>query len=247
MDNGKPFYIVGAGGFGREIAWLVERVNVAAHTWDLQGFIDDDKTLWGETWGSYTVLGGLDYLEKQKSHIWAVIAVGNAKARKKIADRLSSLGNLSFATLIDPGVEMSERVSVGEGSIICAGTIITVDVKIGRHSIINLDCTVGHNAQLADFVTLYPSVNVSGNVKVGECTELGTGAQFIQGITIGKGTIIGAGTVVVKDIEAEVTAVGNPAKVIKRHSDQQLGGVIRNDYKVYEPLLTFLGMGRWAA
>lgn len=227
MNNGRPLYIIGAGGFGRETAWLVERLNAADCTWDLQGFIDDDETLQGNNWSGYTVLGGLDYLEKLESPVWAVIAVGNAAVRKNCAKRLSAFSHVSFATLIDPGVAMSDRVSVGRGSIICAGTIVTVDVKIGVHNIINLDCTVGHNAELSDFVTLYPGVNVSGNVKIGECTEIGTGAQVIQGIMIGKETVIGAGAVVVKDIEEEVTAVGSPARVIKKHSGRHTVEIIQ--------------------
>jgi sugar O-acyltransferase (sialic acid O-acetyltransferase NeuD family) len=110
---------------------------------------------------------------------------------------------------------LSKRVSIGEGSIICAGTIITVDISIGEHVIINLDCTIGHDDTIQDYVTLYPSVNVSGNVVVGECTELGTGMQIIQGKNIGRESIVGAGAVIVRDIPEKCTAVGSPAKPIK--------------------------------
>lgn len=217
MKGLKDLYIVGAGGFGSETAWLVERINKVDPEWDLKGFIDDNKNLQGQILDGYPVLGNLDYLRRHGCDSWAVIAVGSTSTRKKCVEQLSMSGNLSFATLIDPSVEMSDRVFVGDGSIICAGTTITVDIKIGRHNIINLDCTVGHNSELSDFVTLYPSVNISGNVKVGECTEFGTGANIIQGVTVGGKTVIGAGAVVIRDIEKDVTAVGNPAKVIKRH------------------------------
>lgn len=120
--------------------------------------------------------------------------------------------------MIDPDAILSGRVKVGEDSIICAHTIITVDVTIGEHTILNLDCTVGHDAVLHDFVTLYPSVNVSGITELGECVEMGTGSQIIQGKKIGEDTIIGAGSVVVKDIPANCTAVGVPAVPIKYHS-----------------------------
>lgn len=106
-------------------------------------------------------------------------------------------------------------MEIGEGTIICAGTIITVDIKIGNHVIINLDCTLGHDDVIEDYVTIYPSVNVSGNVTIGESTELGTGMQVIQGKKIAAETVIGAGAVVVKDIEEKGTWVGSPAKKIK--------------------------------
>jgi sugar O-acyltransferase (sialic acid O-acetyltransferase NeuD family) len=214
MSTLKDLYIIGAGGFGREVAWLVKRINDVEPTWNLKGFIDDNTTLHGTLEDGYYVVGDCAYLAAIEQEVWVVCAVGAAKVRKKIIGKLKS-SNVKFATLIDPSVMRSERVTIGEGSIICAGTIITVDVSIGEHVIVNLDCTIGHDDTIRDFVTLYPSVNVSGNVIVGECTELGTGMQIIQGKNIGKESIVGAGAVVVRDIPEKCTAVGSPAKPIK--------------------------------
>ena len=137
----------------------------------------------------------------------------------KIIQKVTEINpNIKFAILIDPSVVKSDLVEIGEGSIICAHTIITVNIKIGKHVIINLDCTVGHDAVLYDFVTLYPSANISGITEIGPCSELGTGMQIIQGKRIGAYTIVGAGAVVVKDIPDASTAVGNPAKPIKFHT-----------------------------
>lgn len=220
----RELYIIGAGGFGRETAWLAERANRERQTWEIKGFVDDDVSLKGTLCGTYPVLGGIEYLLEADHEIWCVCAIGNAGVRRKVVDKLEKAVHVNFATLIDPRADISERVSVGEGSILCAGTIITVDIRIGRHDIINLDCTIGHDAMLGDFVTLYPSVNVSGQVKIGECTEIGTGANIIQGKSIGTRTVIGAGAVVVDDIEDDCTAVGCPAKVVKYRIDGA-GGV----------------------
>ncbi len=209
----KDLYLIGAGGFGREIAWLAERINDKEKIWNIKGFIDDNEEIWGRMAGGYPILGGCDYLKMQKE-AYAVCTIGAAHVRKKIIEKLQD-SNVKFATLIDPAVRMSKRVRIGEGCIVCAGTIATVDVEIGNYVIINLDCTIGHDAVISDFVTIYPSVNVSGNVKVGECTELGTGAQIIQGKNIGKDVILGAGAVVVEDVPDGRTAVGMPARAIK--------------------------------
>lgn len=209
----KDLYIIGAGGFGREVAWLVERINEVNPTWNIKGFIDDNESLWGSVEDDYLVLGGCDYLNSL-GDVYAVCAVGSAKIRKFIIDKLKK-SDVKFATLIDPSVLLSKRVEIGEGSIICAETIITVDIKIGNHVIINLDCTIGHDDVIEDFVTIYPSVNVSGNVLIGECSELGTGMQIIQGKKVAPNTIIGAGAVVVKDCAESGTYVGSPAKKIK--------------------------------
>ena len=212
--------ILGAGGFARETVWLVERINEKKPTnkWNLLGFLDDDQELWGKSpdKGQVKVLGPVDSCVDYKDALY-VCAVGGARTRRKIIDRVKSLGVINFAILLDPDAILSGRVKVGEGSIICAHTIITVDVTIGEHVILNLDCTIGHDAVLHDFVTLYPSVNISGNTTLSECVEMGTGSQIIQGKSIGEEAIIGAGSVVVKDIPAKCTAVGAPAKPIKFH------------------------------
>lgn len=209
----RDLYIIGAGGFGREVAWLIERINNIESTWNLQGFIDDDDAKWNNYEGKYKVWGGCDYLQG-KDNVYVICAVGNAIVRKNIINKLKQM-NVKFATVIDPSVIMSETVEIGEGTIICAGSIITVDVKIGEHVIINLDCTIGHDDIIDNYVTIYPSVNVSGNVHVGECCEIGTGAQVIQGKDITKQTVLGAGAVVIREINESGTYVGSPAKKVK--------------------------------
>ncbi len=213
----KDLIIIGASGFGREVAWLVERINKVNPEWNLLGFIDDNEALKGTEINGYKVLGVCDNAAEYQN-AYFVCAVGSAKIRKSIIEKLSEIApNIKYATLIDPSVEMSDLVEIGEGTIICAHSILTVNIKIEKHVIINLDCTVGHDAVLYDYVTVYPSVNISGNVTIGEETELGTGMQIIQGIEVGSRTIIGAGAVVVKQIPDDCTAVGAPAKPIKFH------------------------------
>ncbi len=200
--------IIGAGGFGREVAWLVERINNAKPTWELLGFIENTPDLQGSVIGGYPVIGDDTWLKKNSNDLYAVCAIGTAETRKKIIEKYD---DVKFATLIDPSVILSNKITLGDSCIICAGSILTVDITIGSHVIINLDCTIGHDAVLKDFVTLYPSVNISGKAIIGECVELGTGSQIIQGLTVGDHTIIGAASVVVKDIPAHCTAVGCPA------------------------------------
>lgn len=211
----KDLYIVGAGGFGREVAWLVERINEQKKEWNLKGFIDDNERLHGNIENRYPIVGGIEYFKTFDEEVWVVCAVGATDLRRKIVERLLENKNIQFATLIDPDVILSEKIEIGEGSIICAGTIMTIDIYIGKHVIVNLDSTIGHDVKIRDYVTVYPSVNISGHVVVDDGVEIGTGTQIIQGKKIGKRTIIGAGAVVVKNIPAKCTAVGNPAKVIK--------------------------------
>lgn len=207
----KPLIIIGAGGFGREVAWLIERINQKSQTWDILGFIDDSPEKHGCVLNGYPVLGGLDNV-KDFRHAHFVCAVGNASVRKEIIQKVRDLvPDACFATLIDPSVIMSSSVSIGEGSIVCAGSILTVNINIGSQVHINLDCTVGHDCVLGDFTTLYPSVNLSGGVNIGCMTELGTGSQILQYKTIGSGSIVAAGSVVINDIPDKCMAAGVPA------------------------------------
>ena len=211
----KDLIIFGASGFGREVAWAVERINKVSPTWNLIGFMDDNDDIQGKDINGYRVLGKTADADKFPD-AYFVCAVGASKVRERIVENLKAVNHdIKFGTIIDPTVEISDLVKIGEGSIICAHTIITVNIEIGSHVIINLDCTVGHDAVLQDFVTLYPSVNVSGITEIGHAVEMGTGVQIIQGKKVGEYSIVGAGAIVVKDIPANCTAVGSPAKPIK--------------------------------
>lgn len=211
----KDLIIIGASGFGREVAWLVERINSKKKTWNLLGYIDDSEEMQNKTINSYPVIGTIDDVYKFPD-TYFVVAIGSASTREMVVDRISAqVPNIKFGILIDPSVEMSDSVIIGEGSIVCAHTIITVNITIGKHVIVNLDCTIGHDAVLNDFVTVYPGVNISGDTDIGYASELGTGMQIIQGKKIGERSIVGAGAVVIRDIPEKCTAVGSPAKPIK--------------------------------
>lgn len=214
----KDLIIIGAGGFGREVSWLVERINQKKQEWNLLGFVDDSEALQSKTVDGYKVLGGVEAIG-QYPDSYVVCCIANTSVRRALVKKVEAFGN-RFATLVDPGAVVSDKVEVGDGSVICAGTVITVDIRIGRHNIIDVNSTIGHDAVLCDFVTLYPSVNVSGNTLIKSGVELGTGTQVIQGLTVGKGTVAGAGAVVVRDLPDKCTAVGVPAKVIKRHEQK---------------------------
>lgn len=210
----EKIIIIGAGGFGREVQWLIERINQVSQKWEILGYLDDGIER-GTLINGYPVLGGIDFLITCNEEISLACAIGSAAIRKKIIHRVRNFGQFKFPNLIDPSVIISDRVEMGRGNIICAGNILTVNIEIRDFVIINLDCTVGHDAFIDSFVTVYPSVNISGQTRVNSGVELGTGSQVIQGKIIGADIIIGAGAVVVHNIEQAGTYAGVPAKMIK--------------------------------
>lgn len=207
----KDIVVIGAGGFGREVEWLIEDINKTDKSWNFLGFIDENVRV-GQKIGKSSVIGDLSWFKTHKCH--AILAIGNPLAKATTIEKIHAY-ELSFPILIHPSVIMSSQVTLGEGSVICAGCILTTNILIGKHVIINLDCTIGHDAIIDDFSTVLPSVNISGFVKVGKKVSLGTGTQIIQNIEVGENTIVGAGSVVVKSLPSHCTAVGVPAKVIK--------------------------------
>lgn len=150
-NNMKDIVIIGAGGFGREVQWLIERINKRSKTWNLLGYIDDNVEI-GTIINGYEVLGDIKFLRKYNKKINVVCAIGVPEIRGKIIEKLYSLENVSYPNLIDPSVEMSNHIDMGEGNIICAGSILTVNIKIGDFNIINLDCTIGHDDIIESFV-----------------------------------------------------------------------------------------------
>lgn len=213
----KKIAIFGSGGFGREVKMLIDQINHVNHEWDFIGYFDDNQAK-GTFINGVSILGGINELNQySESSIHIVLAVGDPKSKKSIVEKLVNQ-NIKFARLIHPSVYIGEdNVIIGEGTIICAGVIITVNVTIEDHVILNLSCTVGHDTAIGRYSSFMPAVNISGEVVIKEGVYVGTGAKIINQLTIGEWTIVGAGAVVARSLPANCTAIGIPAKPMKFH------------------------------
>lgn len=209
--------IIGAGGFGREVKMLIDQINAVSKKYEFIGFYDDGKEQ-GTLINNYPVLGKVSDLNSVNEELLVALALGNPEYKKKVVGLIENQ-NITFETLIHPSVLIgNDEVSIGKGTIICAGNIITCNISIKDFVTINLACTIGHDTVLENFVSLMPAVNVSGEVVLEEAVYVGTGAKIINQVSVGKNTTIGAGAVVSKSIPENCTAVGIPAKPIKFHS-----------------------------
>jgi sugar O-acyltransferase (sialic acid O-acetyltransferase NeuD family) len=214
VDN-QPIAIYGAGGFGLEVAMLIEQINAARPQWDIIGFFDDGMEI-GTRVNDWQVLGGLKELNRRESSLSITFALGIPKVKRKVIEEISNPA-IDYPILIHPSAILGNQkyLQIGEGCIICAGCIITTNITIGRHVIFNLACTVGHESVIGDYSSFMPTCNISGEVKIGTASFWGTGAKIINRKRVGNDTIIGAGAVVIEDIPDGATAVGVPAKVVK--------------------------------
>jgi len=209
--------IYGGGGFGLEVAMLIEQIKKISHEWELIGFFDDGEPE-GKNINGYPILGGIDKLNQWTSDLFLVLAMGIPKTKKYVLGKIHNK-KISYPVLIHPSVIMGNRkyLTIGEGSIICAGTIITTNISIGRHVILNLSCTVGHETEIGDFSSFMPTCNISGQAKIGEENFWGTGAKIINKKVVGNNVVVGAGSVVIDDIPDNVIIAGVPAKAINKN------------------------------
>jgi len=209
----QPLVIVGAGGLGREVRVLVEQLNDQQPTWSLLGFYDDVPPA---TTLPLPYLGTVAELNATREAVAVAVAVGSSHARAAVVARLSA-AYLSFPALIHPSVARApyQQLQFGAGCIITQGCILTTDIRLGQHVLLNLGCTIGHDAVLEDFCSLMPHANVGGEAHLETAVYLGTNATVINRVRVGARTIVGAGAVAIRDLPADCTAVGVPARIIK--------------------------------
>lgn len=192
--------LVGASGHGKVIAEIAERVG---H--EIQAFYDRDESK--QFVFNYPVIH-----KEVPSSLNIVISIGNNTIRKRIAEGLQ---DANFIDLVHPKSSVSNRVTIGEGTVVMAGVSINSESKIGKHCIVNTNASIDHDCEIADYVHISPNAALAGNVSVGEGTHIGIGASIIQGIQIGSWCTIGAGSVIIKDVPDGSTVVGNPGRIIK--------------------------------
>ena len=209
-----PLAIYGAGGHAREVLELIRSVNELAPRYEVQGWIDDHALEHGTTLKGLPIVGSLQEGRSWSPDLRVVIGIGDGPTRVRIAHRLDAAG-IESPTLRHPRAWIGSDVTCGAGAQVCAAVAISTDVTIGRHVIVNQGTTIAHDVVIEDFATIAPGVRLSGNVHVEEGADIGTGATFVQGVRVGAWSIVGAGAVVTRDVPANTTVVGVPARVIK--------------------------------
>lgn len=216
LSSAVPIVILGAGGFGREAADVVESVNAASGQpqWNLIGIVDDapaEENLERLRMREIPYLGTSQKLISAVERPAYVIGIGSPRIRKLLSNRLDAAG-FPAATLVHPDASIGSHTQVGEGTVILAGARVTTNITLGRHVHINPNATIGHDSVLGDFVSMNPSSSVSGDCMVGEGALIGVHGVVLNQLSIGAWSVVGGSACVVDDVPEKSVVVGVPAR-----------------------------------
>lgn len=210
--------VIGAGGCAREVAWTIRGASNAANL-TFAGYIVTDLSRLGSL--DSEVLGDVEWLRSNRSQIDALaLGIGAPVVRRRVVDRMrAEVPDLVWPSIVHESVHYDhESTLIGEGVVVCAGSVLTVNVRIEPFVMVHYGCTIGHESQLGRFSVINPGANLAGGVDIGAEAMVGSGAVILQYRSVGCGATVGAGAVVTHDIPERETWVGVPARPLKREN-----------------------------
>lgn len=210
----KDIAIYGFGGFGREIACVINAINVSSPQWNIIGYFDDGH-MFGESNSYGTVLGGIDALNQYKSPLAVVMAIANPSIVYNIVSKVNNK-QVYFPNIIAPNVFFFDEnsVTMGQGNVITFGSRLSCNVHLGNFNLINGCVSLGHDVEIGSYNMLQPDTRISGDTVVGDFNFFGVRSLILQGLRIGNHVKIGASSVVMRKTKDGMTYFGNPAKIM---------------------------------
>ncbi|MCR4557897.1 MAG: NeuD/PglB/VioB family sugar acetyltransferase [Saccharofermentans sp.] len=208
----KNIVLYGAGGFGREVVDIIQRINRVEQTYKLIGFLDDDTHYKdGTIINGYPWLGTGEWLLSHKDDYFCNITIGNPVIKAEL-QRSFSVQGIRFETIIAPDCRISAYTDIGSGSVVYGNTTISVNCKIGDGVLLSGHVSVGHDVEIGDYTTVFAGTGISGACKIGSKVKIGGHSFIVPKRKVGDGAVIAAGSIVFSNVKAGSTVIGNPAK-----------------------------------
>lgn len=211
----KNIAIYGAGGFGREIACLINQINEIKPVWNVIGFFDDGIKE-GSTNRYGRVLGDMKRLNEWKEPISVVFAIATPSHLENLTLKIFN-PLVEFPNIIGPNVNIFDKnaFSIGKGNVMFFGCRMSSEVNIGNFNLFNGAVSLGHDVKMGSFNVLQPSTRISGDCQIGDKNFFGVQSIVLQGIKIGNNTRVGTLSVIMRNTADDVLYFGNPAKKVK--------------------------------
>ncbi len=199
--------IVSAGGFGRAVASLARSDPACGTHWDVKGFLDNRPHLLNPS--DLPILGDPLSYQIKDGDIF-LCALGDPAAKRTYTEALRKQ-RANFFTL-RPDLTVGERVDLGQGCIFEQNVSLGPDVKIGFMVTMLSTSIVGYDVHIGDYSQIGSFVFIGGGARIAQDVVIHPHATILPGVQIGEGAVVGAGSVVIRDVPAGVTVMGNPAK-----------------------------------
>lgn len=221
----KNLIILGAGGSGEDIVSIVKSINKINNTWNILGFLDDNKKLLGKELCGYKVLGNIDEAINF-SNAYFISSIANPTnriIRSFIYKKVKSLGG-EFATLVHPSAILYENVELSEGTIVNALCVLGSNSKIKENVHLAYSCNVAHETIIGENSSFGTGVNLSSGVVIGKDCYIGAGVSVSHDIDIEENTLVSVGAAVVTDLKENTQRmwIGVPAISIKEYMKNKI-------------------------
>ena len=212
----KQIAIYGAGGFGREVACLLNKINEEKPTWELVGFFDDGIEIGKDVSHFGKTLGGIKELNAWSTELAIAFTIGNPQTIEILVSKVTNQ-NIYFPNIIAPTVYFADpkTFKIGKGNIIQKHCSFSCDVTIGDFNVMDGADVFGHDDIVGSFNTFMPAMRISGEVTIGNCNFFGVGSIILQQVTIGNEIRLGAASVLMRKPKDGCLYIGNPAKKIE--------------------------------
>lgn len=211
----KDIAIYGFGGFGREVACIINAINEVKPIWNIVGFFDDGVAIGtGCKYGK--VLGPMDALNNWPAELGVVFAIGSGEIVNQLFSKVTN-PKLSFPNIIAPNVLFFDReeFSIGQGNIITFGCRISTGVSLGNFNILNGCVSLGHDVSIGNYNVMFPETRISGMTSIGNNNFFGAKSFVAQMLKISDNVKISAGAILLTKPKAGNLYMGNPAKIVK--------------------------------
>lgn len=201
--------LIGASGLALEAINIVRALDPRTEL----RILDDDPARWGSDVGGVPVVGDVDKVLDYPDH-QVIVCVGHGSLRRRIVDRASRRGLVQgrFATLLHPAIRLPDGCTVGGGSILMEGVVLTAGVTVGHHVLMMPHVTLTHGNTVHDHATLCAGVALGGDVSVGAGAYVGMNACVRERLHVGRDATLGMGSVLLEDLPDGETWVGAPAR-----------------------------------